>query len=173
MKALSTCTFCAHTIWRCFFGGQYGHTISTYVDSPLLLWSLPWNYIHAISDGEGDLEVLKVLRERFRDEYALVHVLKIRFKHTQVFLCRHPNVSKVVLVEHIWVHDEQQGLFCEQEAVEIFNLSMPRFRTAAEFYVLDGFVTEHLGILEDSSQLYKYLAVFEKCTHRKVGRRLC
>mmetsp|Transcript_7769 Transcript_7769/g.14662 ORF Transcript_7769/g.14662 Transcript_7769/m.14662 type:complete len:583 (-) Transcript_7769:212-1960(-) len=54
-----------------------------------------------------------------------------------------------------------------KEAVEIFNLSMPRFRTAAEFYVLDGFVTEHLGILEDSGQLYKYLAVFEKCTHRK------
>ncbi|KAK3233968.1 hypothetical protein CYMTET_55763 [Cymbomonas tetramitiformis] len=53
------------------------------------------------------------------------------------------------------------------DALKLFNLAMPHFREAAKYYILDGFVTEHINILMDVSGLYKHLAHFDPDTHRQ------
>jgi len=52
-------------------------------------------------------------------------------------------------------------------AREVFNLAMQRYRVALQYYVLDGFVTEHIDILIDLSQLYKHVSHFESDSHRQ------
>jgi hypothetical protein len=47
-------------------------------------------------------------------------------------------------------------------------MSMSKMKDALEYYVLDGFVTEHVNILLDCFALYKYLVVFESDPHRQV-----
>eukprot|EP00238_Polyblepharides_amylifera_P008751 CAMPEP_0196576318 /NCGR_PEP_ID=MMETSP1081-20130531/5613_1 /TAXON_ID=36882 /ORGANISM="Pyramimonas amylifera, Strain CCMP720" /LENGTH=579 /DNA_ID=CAMNT_0041894895 /DNA_START=68 /DNA_END=1807 /DNA_ORIENTATION=- len=54
-----------------------------------------------------------------------------------------------------------------QEARNCFNLAMPHFRKAAEYYALDGFVTEHVDLLLECSTLYKHLSIFEPDIHRQ------
>jgi hypothetical protein len=41
------------------------------------------------------------------------------------------------------------------------------YRAAAGYYLLDGFVTEHVTLLQDCGLLYKHLAVYEADSHRK------
>jgi hypothetical protein len=57
---------------------------------------------------------------------------------------------------------------CWAEAVAVFNAAMAESRRAAQYYQLDGFVTEHVQLLQDCAELYKHLAVYEEDTHRKV-----
>jgi len=52
-------------------------------------------------------------------------------------------------------------------ALELFNTAMPLFRRAMEFYVLDGYVTEHCQTLLDVSALHVSLAAFEPDAHRR------
>lgn len=48
-----------------------------------------------------------------------------------------------------------------ESARDLFKVALLRFTRAAEIYVLDGFVTEHVAIVQDVSRLYKILAAFE------------
>ncbi|GBG31375.1 KIF1-binding protein [Hondaea fermentalgiana] len=61
-----------------------------------------------------------------------------------------------------------------EAARELFNVANTCFVQAKRFYVLDGYVTAHLGILQSQSGLYKDLAAFETDPKRLVamhGRR--
>eukprot|EP00959_Pyramimonas_sp_CCMP1952_P373533 7822958-Pyramimonas_sp.AAC.1 len=59
-----------------------------------------------------------------------------------------------------------------EEAREIFNMAMRYFKAAAEYYLLDGFVTEHVNIMHDVSVLYKDLAAFEPDPNRQLAIHL-
>ena len=50
----------------------------------------------------------------------------------------------------------------EDHAKTIFRLSNTQLKKASEFYVLDGYVTEHVIIKQTMSKLYKYLIPFEE-----------
>ena len=43
-----------------------------------------------------------------------------------------------------------------------FQKGLAAFNKAMSFYVLDGYVTEHIDILQDIGSLYLYLIAFEK-----------
>ena len=55
-----------------------------------------------------------------------------------------------------------------QEAAAIFRRALARFQRALEYYVLDGFVTEHVSILNDISNCYRSLIGFEADLERKA-----
>lgn len=62
-------------------------------------------------------------------------------------------------------------------ARELFNAAMPRFKTALEYYKLDGWVTEHVRIVMEMSNLYRCLAGFEgdhrrRCAMHKARAKL-
>lgn len=46
-------------------------------------------------------------------------------------------------------------------AKELFKQAFAHLKTALEFFVIDGYVTEHIEIKRDMSSLYKHLCVFE------------
>lgn len=48
-----------------------------------------------------------------------------------------------------------------EQAKLLFRLANTQFKKAFEYYVLDGFVSEHIAISREISQLYKYLTFFE------------
>lgn len=52
-------------------------------------------------------------------------------------------------------------------ARELFNGAMPFFRHSLDFYQLDGWVTEHINITMELSNMYRCLAGFESDPHRK------
>ncbi|MEW5303813.1 MAG: hypothetical protein WDW36_006468 [Sanguina aurantia] len=52
-------------------------------------------------------------------------------------------------------------------ARELFNPAMAHFKKALEYYLLDGWVTEHIETLMDQSNLYRCLAAFEPDVHRR------
>jgi hypothetical protein len=53
-----------------------------------------------------------------------------------------------------------------EQAKLLFRLSNTQFKKALNFYVLDGYVTEHININKFISQLYKYLTFFETDNNR-------
>ena len=48
-----------------------------------------------------------------------------------------------------------------EEAKKIFRLGNTQLKKALKVFVLDGFVTDHIKITQNISQLYKYLIFFE------------
>jgi hypothetical protein len=48
-----------------------------------------------------------------------------------------------------------------EQAKLLFRLANTQYKKALEFYKIDGYVTEHIQISRDISQLYKYLTFFE------------
>ena len=62
-----------------------------------------------------------------------------------------------------------------EAAKEIFKLSNNHFKTALEYFVIDGYVTEHIEMKKDISGLYKSLCYFETSDIRvlaMLNRRL-
>ena len=53
------------------------------------------------------------------------------------------------------------------EARTVFLFAMERIASAKSFYVLDGFVTDHVELCQDTSQLYGKLVFFESNTARQ------
>jgi tetratricopeptide (TPR) repeat protein len=53
-----------------------------------------------------------------------------------------------------------------EQAKLLFRLANTQFKKAIEYYVMDGFVSEHINITRDISQLYKYLMFFETDNNR-------
>uniref|UniRef100_A0A7S3JNX2 KIF-binding protein n=1 Tax=Aureoumbra lagunensis TaxID=44058 RepID=A0A7S3JNX2_9STRA len=53
--------------------------------------------------------------------------------------------------------------------IEQFRLAKSSFESAAQYYVLDGFVTEHIEIARDLSQLYAVLVNEENETKRQIA----
>jgi hypothetical protein len=49
-------------------------------------------------------------------------------------------------------------------AKELFKQAFTHLKTALEFFVIDGYVTEHIELKRDMSALYKHLCVFEPST---------
>ncbi|KXZ47726.1 hypothetical protein GPECTOR_33g608 [Gonium pectorale] len=58
-------------------------------------------------------------------------------------------------------------------ARELFNTAMPYFKDALSYYQLDGFVTDHVGILMDMSNMYRCLASFESDPSRVAAMQRC
>ena len=56
-----------------------------------------------------------------------------------------------------------------EQAKILFRLANTQFKKALEFYLMDGYVTEHIEISRDISQLYKYLIEFETDNNRIVA----
>ena len=48
------------------------------------------------------------------------------------------------------------------------SLPQCRYESAKKYYVLDGFVSNHIAVLQDQSELYRQLAIFERDGERKV-----
>lgn len=53
-----------------------------------------------------------------------------------------------------------------EQAKLLFRLGNTQLKKALEYYLLDGFVTEHINISRDISQLYKNLSFFETDNNR-------
>ena len=53
-----------------------------------------------------------------------------------------------------------------EQAKLLFRLSNTQYKKALEYYVLDGFVSEHINITREISQLYKHLTFFETDNNR-------
>jgi hypothetical protein len=56
-----------------------------------------------------------------------------------------------------------------ESAKNVFRLAMPHFNKAFEYFVIDGYVTEHVEMKKDVSSLYKYLCFFEDNRGRIVA----
>lgn len=59
-----------------------------------------------------------------------------------------------------------------ESAREVFKAGHFHLLKAKEYIVLDGYVTEHIGILRNISSLYKYLACFESDPKRILAMHL-
>jgi tetratricopeptide (TPR) repeat protein len=62
-----------------------------------------------------------------------------------------------------------------EQAKLLFRLGNTQLKKALEYYLLDGFVTEHINISRDISQLYKNLSFFESDNNRvfaMIDRRI-
>ncbi len=57
-----------------------------------------------------------------------------------------------------------------EAARELFNAAMPRFKAALSYYLLDGWVTEHVNILMDMSNMYRHVAARGGTWHVARGR---
>jgi hypothetical protein len=55
-----------------------------------------------------------------------------------------------------------------EDAKTLFKLSNTQFKKAMEYYVLDGYVTEHVQAQQGISMLYKSLTKLEKDVSRTV-----
>lgn len=51
----------------------------------------------------------------------------------------------------------------------VFLRAAARIESAKKYYVLDGYVTDHVGLLQEYSKLYHYLAAFEKDVKRRIA----
>jgi hypothetical protein len=56
-----------------------------------------------------------------------------------------------------------------EKAKEFFRLANTQFKKALEFFVLDGYVTQHIGLRKDISELYKTLAMLEPDSARLMA----
>lgn len=57
-------------------------------------------------------------------------------------------------------------------AREVFKEGNKWFQLALQYYVIDGCCTDHIKLLQDISQLYKYLIVFETDVDRRIAMHL-
>lgn len=55
------------------------------------------------------------------------------------------------------------------EIATIFKMAMTQYNKAADVFVLDGFVTEHVQIAKQKSNLYKIMATLEDSEARKYA----
>ncbi|CDW81364.1 kif1-binding protein homolog [Stylonychia lemnae] len=53
-----------------------------------------------------------------------------------------------------------------EQAKLLFRLANTQFKKAMDYYVLDGYVTEHIQMKQDLSKLYKHLAIIEPNAQR-------
>jgi len=53
-----------------------------------------------------------------------------------------------------------------EAAKELFKLSNAMFKSALEYFVIDGYVTEHIEMKRDISSLYRLLSYFEMDENR-------
>ncbi|KAG2428764.1 hypothetical protein HXX76_011465 [Chlamydomonas incerta] len=58
-------------------------------------------------------------------------------------------------------------------ARELLNTGMPYFKEALAYYQLDGWVTDHVGIIMDMSNMYRCLAGFEADPGRAAAMQRC
>ncbi|GLI71316.1 hypothetical protein VaNZ11_016475, partial [Volvox africanus] len=58
-------------------------------------------------------------------------------------------------------------------ARELLNTGMPYFKAALSYYQLDGWVTDHVGIVMDMSNMYRCLAGFEADPARAAAMHRC
>lgn len=56
-----------------------------------------------------------------------------------------------------------------EQAKLLFRLANTQFKKAMDYFVLDGFVTEHVQLKQDLSKLYKYLAMVEPDKDRVIA----
>jgi KIF-binding protein len=55
------------------------------------------------------------------------------------------------------------------EARVLFKSALSRHVKAQQFYVLDGYVTDHVALCRDVSAMYKWLSQFEEDEKRKLA----
>ncbi|GIM16325.1 hypothetical protein Vretimale_18959, partial [Volvox reticuliferus] len=68
----------------------------------------------------------------------------------------------------------QEALAANFEAArELLNTGMPYFKEALSYYQLDGWVTDHVGIIMDMSNMYRCLAGFEAGPTRAAAMHRC
>lgn len=67
-------------------------------------------------------------------------------------------------------HNETDSYVCRSfaEALEVFREGKKAFEKSLEYYVMDGFVSDHISLLQDLSSLYRCLIFFEENIDRKV-----
>ena len=56
-----------------------------------------------------------------------------------------------------------------EKAKEIFKRSTLKLQTCKQYFVLDGFVSDHVHLLQEQSRLYQYLSYYEVETKRKLA----
>jgi hypothetical protein len=56
-----------------------------------------------------------------------------------------------------------------EDAKSLFRLSNTQFKRALDYFVLDGYVTEHVQMKQDLSKLYKHLSQMEQNKDRFIA----
>lgn len=65
-----------------------------------------------------------------------------------------------------------QDISTFENARSVFLRGVSRIEAAKKYYVLDGYVTDHVTLLQDHSKLYHHLALFENDLKRKLAMEL-
>ena len=67
-------------------------------------------------------------------------------------------------------HNETESYVARtfEEARELFREGKKAYETSLEYYVIDGFVSDHIAILQELSALYRNLIFFEENLDRKL-----
>ncbi|KAG2493223.1 hypothetical protein HYH03_008639 [Edaphochlamys debaryana] len=192
--------YCAATLYRQLAGGKYD--IDTWVNNCLQLggyyakvhaYGLAM-YCHAAAQAVVDRDTAAGA-ELGEDTAANIKLAMARVYHMRLAASHARSVEGKPLeqhypdVSHFPDYLRFQGLkvaapdsFPWGEAAlakdfegarELFNAGMPLFKEATAYYALDGWVTDHVGILMDLSNMYRCLAGFEPDPSRVAAMHRC
>jgi tetratricopeptide (TPR) repeat protein len=132
--------------------------------------------ISAMSLLPEDLNKKKKLRAALQNQLGKYFLERLKFASTQVknnlFINQNEELSSIVnkriftfnTLNIVWPKIEDITEI--EQAKILFRLANTQFKKALEFYTLDGYVTDHIQICENISQLYKYLIQFEPDNNR-------
>ncbi|MCQ2817587.1 MAG: hypothetical protein MJ252_10015 [archaeon] len=132
--------------------------------------------ISAMSLLPEDLTKKKKLRAALQNQLGKYFLERLKFAVQQnknnIFISQNEELSSIVNkriftfsnLNIIWPKIED--ITNLEQAKSLFRLSNTQFKKALEYYKLDGYVTEHIQINRDLSQLYKYLITFETDNNR-------
>lgn len=128
--------------------------------------------ISALSLLPENLEKKKRMRAILQNQLGKYFLSRIQFavKQTndQQWICDNEELFSIVnkrivtfsTLNIIW--PKVEDVKDVEQAKQLFRLANTQFKKSLEYFVLDGFVTEHINIKREISQLYKHLTFFEK-----------
>ena len=132
--------------------------------------------ISALSLLPEDLNKKKRLRASIQNQLGKYFLERLRFAigriKEQIFISDNDELSSIVnkriftinSLNIVWPKiDDVKNL---EQAKTLFRLSNTQFKKALTYYKMDGYVTEHIQINMDISQLYKLLIQFENDNNR-------
>ena len=125
----------------------------------------------ALSLLQKDLEQKKKLRAAVQAQLGKYYLERLKLalllKRKNVKITDEENLKKLLNAQKFIIKNldikfpELKDVLTLEEAKSIFRLGNTQLKKALKVFVLDGFVTDHIKITQNISQLYKYLIFFE------------
>ena len=125
----------------------------------------------ALSLLPKDLEQKKKLRAAVQAQLGKYYLERLKLalllKRKNVKITDEENLKKLLNAQKFIIKNldikfpELKDVITLEEAKSIFRLGNTQLKKALKVFVLDGFVTDHIKITQNISQLYKYLIFFE------------